>query len=180
MNSAKLIALTLILPVCGLADDDFKMATVIGEETLLTTAAAAPDDRVSDQPVVHVESAEGRLGIGIVHRPVIAPGGPIRAIQHHNQSEVYRVMAGAGILVTSGTMAESVALDSDGYVVKSLTGPSDTGVKRTDSEGNQLVLKQIHPDNFRCDVAIPDSDKRPPHSRSHEVERTVIRQEEND
>ena len=128
MKYAKLIALALFLPVCGLADDEFKVATVIGEGTLLTTAAAAPDDRVSDQPVVHVESAEGRLGIGIVHRPVIEPGGPIRAIQHHNQSEVYRVMAGAGVLVTSATMAESSALDPDGYVVKSLTGPSDTGV----------------------------------------------------
>ena len=128
MKNAKLIALAMILPVCGLADYEFKVATVIGEETLIATAAAAPDDRVSDQPVVHVESAEGRLGIGIVHRPVFAPGGPIQAIQHHNQSEVYRVMAGAGVLVTSATMAESVALDPDGYVVRSLTGPSDTGV----------------------------------------------------
>ena len=37
-------------------------------------------------------------------------------------------MAGAGVLVTSATMSESSALDPDGYVVKSLTGPSDTGV----------------------------------------------------
>ena len=138
MKDAKLILLAVLLPAWSFGNEDYKVATVISEETLAATAAAAPTDRVSDQPVVHVESAEGRLGIGIVHRPIIAPGGPIRAIQHHNQSEVYRVMAGAGILVTSATMAESEALDPEGYVVRSLTGPSDTGVI-AEIEGSQPI-----------------------------------------
>ena len=128
MKNTILYALGALLSMSAFADDAYKVATVITTDTLAETAAAAPTDRVSDQPVVHVESAEGRLGVGIVHRPVIAPGGPIRAIQHHNQSEVYRVMAGAGILVTSSAMSESQALDPDGYVVQSLTGPSDTGI----------------------------------------------------
>ncbi|NIV17265.1 MAG: hypothetical protein GWN47_02400 [Woeseiaceae bacterium] len=122
------IVLCMYVNSAGIADEHFKVATVISDQTLAETAAAAPADRVSDQPVVHVESAEGRLGVGIVHRPAIPPGGPIQAIQHHHQSEVYRVMAGAGILVTSSTMAESVPIDADGYVVRNLTGPSDTGL----------------------------------------------------
>lgn len=128
MKKIILIVLGVLACSASIADEHFKVATVISDESLAETAAAAPADRVSDQPVVHVESAEGRLGIGIVHRPVIPPGGPIRAIQHHNQSEVYRVMAGAGILVTSSTMAEAAPINPDGYVVRNLTGPSDTGI----------------------------------------------------
>ncbi|MDH3440675.1 MAG: hypothetical protein OEM63_07995 [Gammaproteobacteria bacterium] len=122
------VLLAAVLPMTSMANDDYKVATVISTDDLEEVAAAAPADRVSDQPVVHVESAEGRLGIGVVHRPVIEPGAPVQGIQHHNQSEVYRVMAGKGILVTGKTMSASTALDPAGYVVTNLTGPSDTGV----------------------------------------------------
>ncbi len=127
---------------CGasvsLADADFKVVTIISSDTLEAAKDAAPADRVSDQPIKHVESAEGNLGIGVVHRPVIEAGGPIRAIQHHRQSEVYRVMGGSGTLVTSANMSDSSPLDPEGYVVTNLTGPSDTGII-TDIEHSQLI-----------------------------------------
>lgn len=128
MKTIIAVTLAAVLPMAASAEDDYKVATVISAGDLDRVAAAAPADRVSDQPVVHVESAEGRLGIGVVHRPAIQPGEPIRGIQHHNQSEVYRVMSGKGVLVTGTAMNESVALDPDGFVVTNLTGPSDTGV----------------------------------------------------
>jgi mannose-6-phosphate isomerase-like protein (cupin superfamily) len=121
-------ALMLAASLVHADDADFKVATIISAERLTAAQAEAPADRVSDQPISHVESAEGRLGVGVVHRPIIEPGGPIAAIQHHKQSEVYRVMAGSGILVTSSTMVNSVAIDPDGNVVRNLTGPSDRGV----------------------------------------------------
>jgi len=127
---------------CGadasLAASDYKVVTIISSDTLDAAREAAPEDRVSDQPIKHVESAEGNLGIGVVHRPVIAAGGPIRAIQHHQQSEVYRVMGGSGTLVTSAGMSDSSPLDPEGYVVTNLVGPSDTGII-TDIEHSQLI-----------------------------------------
>jgi len=128
MKTTIAVFLAAVLPMTSMADDDYKVATVISMDDLEEVVAAAPGDRVSDQPVVHVESAEGRLGIGIVHRPAIEPGAAVQGIQHHNQSEVYRVMSGKGILVTGTRMSESTALDQEGYVVTNLTGPSDTGV----------------------------------------------------
>ncbi len=110
------------------AESDYKVATVISAATLERAMDEAPPDSVSDQPLSHVESAEGRLGIGVVHRPVIEAGGPVEAIQHHKQSEVYRVMSGSGTLVTSASMAKSTPIDPDGYIVRNLTGPSDRGV----------------------------------------------------
>ena len=128
----------LTTSVASAADTDYLVATVISAATLETAEAEAPADRVSDQPLSHVESAEGRLGIGVVHRPLIEAGGPIQAIQHHKQSEVYRVMAGSGTLVTSKSMIEATALDADGFVVQKLTGPSDTGVI-VEIENSQLI-----------------------------------------
>ncbi|MDX1405036.1 MAG: hypothetical protein R3192_10885 [Woeseiaceae bacterium] len=134
-----------VLTVAG-ADSGYKVATVITAETLEAAKAAAPSDRVSDQPVRHVESAEGNLGIGVVHRPVIAPGGPVQGIRHHKQSEVYRVMAGRGTLVTGTTMSNSEPIDPDGYIVRHLTGPSDRGIiERIDDsqpigEGDVVII----------------------------------------
>ena len=141
MKSAILaLSVTLIFSTSSiLADDtDYKVATVISAEILAAAMAEAPADSVSDQPLTHVESAEGRLGIGVVHRPVIEAGGPIEAILHHKQSEVYRVMAGSGTLVTSAMMADPEVIDPDGYVVRNLTGPSDYGVIES-AENSQLI-----------------------------------------
>lgn len=120
------------------ADDDYKVVTIIDDETLLAAAAAAPADTVSDQAIRHVSSAEGNLGIGVVHRPVIPPGGAIVAIQHHHQSEVYRVISGSGTLVTGVSMEERVPLPAEGFVVLNLTGPSDRGVIE-DHYDSQLI-----------------------------------------
>ena len=139
MNIKKLLTIVaaIVLP-CPLLADDYHVATVIDASALEKAQAAAPADRVSDQPIRHVESAEGRLGIGVVHRPLIAAGEPIRGIQHHHQSEVYRVMSGAGVLVTSTSMTESRALDPEGFVVSNLVGPSDVGLI-VDIESSQPI-----------------------------------------
>ena len=131
---------TIVLcgPGASLAESDYKVVTIISSSTLDAAKKAAPADRVSDQPIKHVTSAEGNLGIGVVHRPVVEAGGPIRAIQHHKQSEVYRVMSGSGTLVTSKSMSDNDALDSAGYVVTNLTGPSDVGIIQ-DVEHSQLI-----------------------------------------
>lgn len=138
--------LTLIGIVClviragpaSAADD--QVVTVISADTLAATIASAPVDSVSDQPVRHVESSDGRLGIGIVHRPVLAANAVVTGIQHHRQSEVYRVMSGSGTLVTSSTMSESTPIDPDGFIVTNLTGPSDRGVIRV-AENSQLIAE---------------------------------------
>lgn len=131
-----------ILALCGvnesLADSDYKVVTIIGADTLDAARDAAPPDRVSDQPIKHVVSAEGNLGIGVVHRPLVEAGSPIGAIQHHQQSEVYRVMSGSGTLVTSKSMSDSSPLDPEGYVVTNLTGPSDVGTI-SEIEHSQLI-----------------------------------------
>jgi mannose-6-phosphate isomerase-like protein (cupin superfamily) len=133
------LAAFIFLSPAAFADDvDYLNVTILTADALDTAMAEAPADRVSDQPMTHVESAEGRLGVGVVHRPLIAAGGPVEGIRHHKQSEVYRVMAGSGTLVTSKSMTETNELAADGFVVTNLTGPSDVGVI-VDVEHSQVI-----------------------------------------
>jgi len=133
-----IVAAVLLVSAEAADDMDYLKVTILTDDSLSAAMAEAPPDRVSDQPMTHVESAEGRLGIGVVHRPLVSAGGPIAGIRHHKQSEVYRVMAGSGTLVTSKSMAESSELAADGYTVRNLTGPSDTGVI-VDVENSRMI-----------------------------------------
>ena len=138
MKKVNTIIVCLSLVTSAVADEDYKVATVISATLLEEAAKTAPLDRVSDQPLTHVESAEGRLGIGVIHRPVMETAGLISAIQHHKQSEVYRVMAGSGTLVTGSHMENAKPIDPNGYTVKHLTGPSDMGTIQN-TEASQLI-----------------------------------------
>ena len=104
------------------------VATYISASDVQATIAAAPEGRVSDQQIRHVEAGDGRLGVGVVSRPPKAKGTRLGGIQHHKQAEVYRVVSGAGTLVTSEKLVDSKPLDPQGQVVRTLTGPSSTGI----------------------------------------------------
>ncbi|MBT5187989.1 MAG: hypothetical protein HOH19_15445 [Kordiimonadaceae bacterium] len=119
---------------------DGQVVTVIKSATLEQTARKAENEKIIDISVKHVEAADGNLGIGVLHRPIMKSEGPITAILHHKQSEIYRIMAGSGTLATSNSMSEIRTLDPDGFTVKNLTGPSDFG-KIVTIENSQHVTK---------------------------------------
>jgi mannose-6-phosphate isomerase-like protein (cupin superfamily) len=125
------LVFVLLITSCGIAvaaEEGYRVVTIIKHDVLQRAANAAPANEVSDQAICHVASADGNLGVGVVHRPVIEAGGPVAAIQHHHQSEVYRVLSGSGTLVTSASLADAKPLPADGHIVQNLTGPSDVGV----------------------------------------------------
>lgn len=105
-----------------------EVATYISAADVLATVEAAPEGRVSDQQIRHIDAGDGYLGVGVVQRPPKAAGTRLDAIQHHKQGEVYRVISGSGTLVTAKSMVDSEPLDPHGQIVLTLTGPSSTGV----------------------------------------------------
>jgi len=112
--------------------------TVIKAATLEQTARKAEREKIIDITVRHVEDGEHNVGIGVLHRPVMKSEGPIGAIMHHKQTEVYRIMAGSGTLATSSSMTDIRHLDPQGFTVLNLTGPSDFG-KIVNVEKSQAV-----------------------------------------
>jgi mannose-6-phosphate isomerase-like protein (cupin superfamily) len=99
-------------------------AVLVSSAELEETIRGAPEGRVSDQQIRMIDVGGMGLGVGVVHRP---PTTTLSAIQHHNQAEIYRVVTGRGVLVTSADLSNPRELDPDGTVVRTLTGPSSVG-----------------------------------------------------
>ncbi|MDH4108760.1 MAG: hypothetical protein OEW35_10595 [Gammaproteobacteria bacterium] len=137
------VAPGLVAPVAA----DELVSTYISAAAIEATIAAAPPGEVSDQQIRHVEAPQANLGVGIVRRPAMARGEPIRVIRHHNQSEVYRVVSGRGTLVTMMAAAGEEPLDPDGVIVRTLTGPSSVGLA-----GGPMQEQEIGPGDV---VIIP-------------------------
>ena len=140
-----LILMLAVLPAGAVAQDSTKVATHISAADVLATIEVAPEGRVSDQQIRHIDAGSGYWGAGIVQRPPKAAGTGIVGIQHHNQPEVYRVVSGSGTLVTSSAMVDSTPLDPDGQTVVTLTGPSSRGTigggqRRKISAGDIVII----------------------------------------
>ena len=134
------LALIFLQISISAAAQEVQVITVIKSETLEETARKAERKKIIDITVRHVVDGDSNVGIGVLHRPVMKADGPINAILHHNQTEVYRIMAGAGTLATSSALTDVRPLDPTGFTVINLTGPSDFG-KIVDVENSQHLSK---------------------------------------
>ena len=117
-------------------------ASHVSAADLMATIEQAPEGRVSDQQIRHFDAGDINFGVGVVSRPVT---DRLSAIQHHNQAEIYRVVEGRGILVTSPDLMNAQEADPDGSMVKTLTGPSafgtiEGGVSQAIAPGDVLFV----------------------------------------
>jgi mannose-6-phosphate isomerase-like protein (cupin superfamily) len=127
------------------------VATHVSDTDITTLVSAAPESSVADDSIRLVDAGGYNVGIGIVQRPATDRAS---AIQHHGLTEVYRVIAGAGTLVTGGTLINSRELAADSQTVKVLTGPSDVGqgidggVARRIATGDMVIIPAGVPHGF--------------------------------
>lgn len=124
MRGWRVAACAAVLALPGSSAAGQVAAAHVSAAELAAVIEAAPDGQVSDQQIRMIDAGGINLGVGVVQRPVTST---LSAIQHHRQAEIYRVVRGAGILVTSSELVDPIDLDPDGAVVRTLTGPSAVG-----------------------------------------------------
>ncbi len=135
--------------LCSVAQEN-PAATHISADDILATIANAPEGRVSDQQIRHIDAGGHNVGVGLVHRP---PTTSLGAIQHHNQTEVYYVVSGRGTLVTGGELSDARPLDPESNTVRMLTGPSSVGgieggESRDIAAGDMVIIPADSPHGF--------------------------------
>ncbi len=151
----KLLALGLAASLLSIAwllspPGNSPSATHISAADILATIENAPDGRVSDQQIRHIDAGGHNVGVGVVRRP---PTTSLGAIQHHNQTEVYYVVSGRGTMVTGGELTNGRELNPDGAVVRTLTGPSavggiEGGESREVGPGDMVIVPAGSPHGF--------------------------------
>ena len=149
----KLIGLFLLAAVLWMAGphpQENPVGVHIPAAQILAMIENAPDGRVSDQQIRHVDAGGYNVGVGVVQRP---PTTRLGAIQHHNQTEVYYVVSGRGTMVTGGELTNGRALDPEGTTVRTLTGPSSVGgieggVSREVGPGDMVIVPTNSPHGF--------------------------------
>ncbi len=86
-----------------------------------------------DREIKIVDLGRYNLGVAVLRRGAIAPGGAIGAINHTNITEVYYVVSGEGTLVMGGEVKDPKPIAADNELVTTVVGPGNnaTFVKPT-------------------------------------------------
>ena len=99
-------------------------ATVISTEDIQKVLAPAAGG--SDREMRIMDFGKYNLGVAVLRRGAVKPGGPIGAINHTRLTEVYYVVSGSGTLVTGGEVKDVRALAADNELVTTVVGPGNT------------------------------------------------------
>jgi hypothetical protein len=97
------------------------------------------------QPVVdtvlRVVSINGEynVGVSLVRRKKVDGKTPPDAIMHREITEVYRILEGEGILVNGGVIEGEKEFPPEGWVVRTLVGPSTFGTGIISGTGRHVV-----------------------------------------
>jgi hypothetical protein len=103
------------------------VATDISAEDVQKVLKGAPP--AVDQQLKVVDAGPYNVGVGIIHRGPTkdSADGMGPCIAHHNQTEAYIIVEGAGTLVTGGNIMGAKEISKDGEAYKVLNGPSANG-----------------------------------------------------
>ena len=97
-------------------------ATIVSAEEI---AAVVNTPGGGDREIKIVDMGRYNLGVAVLRRGAMKPGGRISAINHIKVTEVYQVVSGEGTLVTGGEVVDIKPLAADNELVTTVVGPGN-------------------------------------------------------
>jgi quercetin dioxygenase-like cupin family protein len=99
----------------------------------IQTVVKAPGG--GDREIKIVDMGKYNLGVAVLRRAALKPGGTVGGINHTKVTEVYYVVSGEGTLVTGGEVKDIKPLAATSELVTTIVGPSNnaTFVRPADS-----------------------------------------------
>ena len=136
----------------------------------IDTVVKAPGG--GDREIKIVDMGRYNLGVAVLRRAALKPGGTLGGINHTKVTEVYYVVSGEGTLVTGGDVKDIRPLAPENELVTTVVGPSNnaTFVKPAESRkvktGDVIIIPAgvYHgfsevPDHIEYVTVRPDMDK---------------------
>jgi mannose-6-phosphate isomerase-like protein (cupin superfamily) len=107
----------------------------------------------TDRQIRVVDLGAYQLGVGVLHRGPTRAGAPIAAISHSQVTEVFYILSGSGVLVTSGAVANEQPFPPQTEFVRLAVGPSTGGTftggdRRKVAPGDVIVVPAGVPHGF--------------------------------
>jgi mannose-6-phosphate isomerase-like protein (cupin superfamily) len=92
--------------------------------------ASRPDTAVASDSVARVVPIEGgyNVGVAVVRRQRVGDKTPPDALSHHDITEVYHIIHGAGVFVSGGVIIGGREMPADSRGVRRVVGPSIRGM----------------------------------------------------
>ena len=109
-------------------------ATLATDITAEEIAAVSKAMKGADEELRIVDLGRYNLGVAILRRGALKPGGPITALNHEHVTEVYYIVSGAGTLVTGGEVSGVKPLPADNPLVTTVVGPTNTAVLKSPAQ----------------------------------------------
>lgn len=104
--------------------------TIVSAEEI---AAVVNSPGGGDREIKIVDMGRYNLGVAVLRRGAVKPGGAVGAINHTRVTEVYYVVSGEGTLVMGGEVKDAKPMAPDNELVTTVVGPGNnaTFVKPT-------------------------------------------------
>ena len=100
--------------------------TLATDITATEIEAVAKTAEGTDREIKIVDMGRYNLGVAVLRRSALKPGGPASAINHTQLAEVYYIVSGAATLVTGGDVTNVKALPATHELVTTIVGPTNT------------------------------------------------------
>ncbi len=98
-------------------------STLVISAEEIQTVVNAPGG--GDREIKIMDLGRYNLGVAVLKRGAIKPGGPIGAINHTRLTEVYYVVSGAGTFVSGGEVTNVRPIPADNELVTTVVGPGN-------------------------------------------------------
>jgi mannose-6-phosphate isomerase-like protein (cupin superfamily) len=140
------IPFALLFGAAAVNGQQIAATDVTAEMIAGTLKQAKPAAPISDLPIRVVDAGGHNVGIAIVRRTVAESQS---ALVHHKITEVYLIQDGAGILVTGGTLVNSVERPASDVIGPSASGTDiKDGTRRHVKPGDVIIIPARVPHRF--------------------------------
>jgi quercetin dioxygenase-like cupin family protein len=135
-----LAVMTVFAPSAAFSQGQNDAATIVSAEEIQTVVSAPGG---GDREIKIVDMGKFNLGVAVLRRGAIKPGGPIGAINHTKLTEVYYVVSGEGTIVTGSDVENIRALAADSELVTTVVGPGNNATLKKPAQSRKVKAGDV-------------------------------------
>jgi mannose-6-phosphate isomerase-like protein (cupin superfamily) len=125
MRRTVLFALTVLFTATTFAQSGAppKVGTFVTAEEI--DAVVKAQGTGTDREIMIVDVGRHNLGVAVLRRNALKPGGPLTGINHTKMTEVYYVVSGEGTMIMGTDVTNVRPVAADNEIVTTAVGPSN-------------------------------------------------------